>query len=452
MDQHTTERECCVYVQGMKCRSCEVTIEQKWKKLEGVKRVEVNATSGKARIITDGKTYSLDELSAALGQEPYSLSTHAKREEQRPTLLQLLGLFALVIILGKLLTGLGLLQTNVSINAGMSFGAIFVIGLVAASSSCIAVTGGLLLSTTAKIRERYGDAKPAARMKPVALFVGGRILSYAILGGLLGVIGNALAPSPMISAIIMILASVYMIVMGLDMLHIAPHWLKRLMPHMPKSIAHRILDAQGKEHPAMPAILGAATFFLPCGFTQALQLYALTTKSFSVGAISLLAFALGTAPALLILGWASTSLKGKSGQFFFRFAGALVIVLGFWNIQNGFTLAGYPLALPALGTGSSAQDGGTISKNDVQIIKMSAESGGYVPNTFTLHVGVPVRWEIDGTNAAGCERALISRKLSIQKILEPGLNVIEFTPTEAGDISFSCSMGMYRGTFTVLPS
>jgi plastocyanin domain-containing protein len=63
-----------------------------------------------------------------------------------------------------------------------------------------------------------------------------------------------------------------------------------------------------------------------------------------------------------------------------------------------------------------------------------------------------VRWEIDGANAVGCERALVSRKLGIQKLLTSGTTVIEFTPTEAGNIPFSCSMGMYRGSFTVLAS
>lgn len=452
--QETKECEANVYIQGMTCRSCELTIERKWKKLDGVTRVDVNAATGKARIVSDGKTYSLKELRDALGQDKYVLSATAFLDKKRPTFWQLVGLFGLVFLIGKMLSGLGLLNSNITINEGMSFGAIFVIGLVAASSSCIAVTGGLLLSTTAKIRERYGNEKPIARMRPVFLFILGRIASYTVLGGLLGVVGGILAPSATVSAVLMIAASVYMVVMGLDMLHIAPAWLKRLMPRMPKSLAHRILNAEGKEHPGMPLLLGGATFFLPCGFTQALQLYALTTKNFGSGAISLLAFALGTAPALLALGWASTSLKGKAGQFFFKFSGALVIVLGLWNIQNGMALAGYPIVFPTFSSTPAVRSGSetVIAKGETQIIKMSAEAAGYVPDSFTLHVGVPVRWEIDGTNAAGCERALVSSQLGIRQVLNPGLNVINFTPTQAGEIAFSCSMGMYRGSFTVLSS
>ena len=93
-------------------------------------------------------------------------------------------------------------------------------------------------------------------------------------------------------------------------------------------------------------MFGGATFFFPCGFTQALQVYALTTGSFFGSAAILAGFAIGTAPALLALGWASSSLKGKFGKLFFQFSGALVIVLGLWNMQNGLTLAGYPISLP----------------------------------------------------------------------------------------------------------
>lgn len=448
-----------VCVDGMTCNSCEIIIERKWKKLEGVQRVELHAASGKAKITHTGQAPSIAQLQDALGEGKYIVSFNGSGQKStKPSFWQLVGLFALVLLLGKILSSLGLLTTNFSVGTGMSLGAIFVVGLVAASSSCIAVSGGLLLSSAAKFNERYGSASPASRMRPVLLFVIGRVTGYAVLGGLLGVIGKALAPSPLATALIAILAAVYMIVMGLDMLQIAPAWLKRLMPKMPKSLSHRVMDAEGKEHPLMPFGLGAATFFLPCGFTQALQLYALTTGSFTAAALSLGVFALGTAPALLALGWASSSLKGKAGRFFFRFSGAMVVVLGLWNIQNGLTIAGYPLSLPNISAPSATQAAGVTGTgvapivDGKQVVKMNV-SAGYRPNHFTVRAGTPVRWEIDATNERGCGSVLVSRQLGIQKLLDQSPNnVIEFTPTAAGEVQFSCSMGMYRGSFTVLPA
>ncbi|MEK7473425.1 MAG: sulfite exporter TauE/SafE family protein [Patescibacteria group bacterium] len=453
-----TTMEVCI--EGMTCRSCELTIERAWKKLDKISAVKVDASRGTARLHVSGTPPSIDTLQVALDADKYRVLRDGKAavtNVSKPSALQLAGLFGLVLLLGILMSKLGLLKPNFAVGAGMSFGAIFLVGLVAASSSCIAVTGGLLLSTAAKFNQRYGpSAAGISRMRPVLLFVGGRIASYALFGGILGVVGQALSPSPLVTALITIAAAIYMLIMGLDMLHLAPPWLKRFMPRMPKTFAHRIMDAEGNPHPFAPFGLGAATVFLPCGFTQAFQLYALTTGSFWAGATTLLAFALGTAPALLALGWASSSLKGKAGQFFFKFSGALVVVLGLWNIQNGLTLAGYPLSFPELSfapraEASSAAQATVTDAKGVQVMKMRVVYD-YEPNSFTIKAGVPTRWEIDGSQGAGCAMALVSRQLGIQKLLTRGPNVLEFTaPKEPGTYRFSCSMGMYRGQIVVVP-
>ncbi len=448
-----------VCIEGMTCRSCELTIERAWKRLDEINAVEVDASRGTARLHVSGPHPSIQTLQASLADKYHvrkggeAVTTDASR----PSALQLAGLFGLVLLLGALMSKLGLLKPDFAVGAGMSYGAIFLVGLVAASSSCIAVTGGLLLSAAAKFNQRYGSAVTGiSRMRPVLLFVGGRIASYALFGGILGAVGQALSPSPLVTALITIAAAVYMLTMGLDMLHIAPSWLKRFMPRMPKSLAHRVMDAEGNAHPFAPLGLGAATVFLPCGFTQAFQLYALTTGSFWAGAATLLVFALGTAPSLLALGWASSSLKGKAGQLFFKFSGALVVVLGLWNIQNGLTLAGYPLSFPELSfapraEASSAAQATVTDAKGVQVMKMRVLYE-YEPNRFTIKAGVPTRWEIDGSQGAGCAMALVSRQLGIQKLLSRGPNVIEFTaPTQPGTYQFSCSMGMYRGQIVVVP-
>jgi len=452
-----------VAIEGMTCRSCELTIERTWRKVAGVKKVDVNAAAGTASLVVSGEAPTLLALQDALGEEKYVVrrgdASGFGTNSGRPSFLRLLGLFALVLLLGRVLSQFGLLKPNVAFGDAMSVGAIFVIGLVAASSSCLAVTGGLLLSVSARFNERYRGLTTAGRMRSVLLFVIGRVLGYMVLGGLLGVVGKALAPSTGVTAAITILAALYMLIMGLDMLHIAPAFLKRLMPRMPKGLAHRIMDADGKTGPTAPLMFGAATFFLPCGFTQALQLYALTTGSFADGALALGAFALGTAPALIGLGFAGSALRGKAGAWFFQFSGALVIMLGLWNIQNGLAIAGYPVNLPSFsfsGITEAAPLGGTPDsnvsiENGVQVVRMGASYAGYIPNHVTLVAGKPVRWEVDGTNASGCISVLVSRPLGVQRLLSPGVNVIEFTPKKPGEIPFSCSMGMYRGSFTVLP-
>lgn len=443
-------REFTYWVTGTTCRSCELTIERCWKKLPGVKKVHVNAATGEARIVVD-EVPKLSVLQQALGDEPYVVhSAAAKMPSSRPSAREVAGLFLLVLFVLYIFSKIGLFKATISLNSSLGFGAVFLVGLLAASSSCVAVVGGLLLSVTAKFNERYASATFAGRLRPVLLFVVGRVASYTILGGLLGVAGSVLAPTPLFMAVIAFIAAGYMIIMGLEMLHLAPRFTQRLMPRLPKRWQHSILDVQHKEHWGMPMMLGAATFFLPCGFTQALQLYALTTHSFWGSAVVLLGFALGTAPALIILGMAAGSAKGKFGKWVFKFSGALVIVLGLWNMQNAFAIAGHPLTWPPGSSTIANSPVGVVEQAGVQVVKMTVDVSGYHPNHFTLKAGVPVRWEIDGTQAGGCASVLISRQLSIQKYLSAGTNVITFTPPVAGDIAFSCSMGMYRGSFTVI--
>ena len=149
-----------VCIEGMSCGSCEITIERAWKKLPGVKQVNVNAARGEATLTIDGSSPSIDDLQAALHDNKYRVTEHrAARGDapatvvSRPSWLQLAGLFAFVLFIGWIFSRVGLLKPDATLGEGVGFWAAFFIGLVAASSSCLAVSGGLLLSSAAKFLE-----------------------------------------------------------------------------------------------------------------------------------------------------------------------------------------------------------------------------------------------------------------------------------------------------------
>src|ERR1700730_15169955 len=257
---------------------------------------------------------------------------------------------AILLVLGQL----DLLPNQFGVSETMSYGLVFVVGLVASVSSCIAVTGGLLVAVAAKYNETTANLTPMRRMKPHLYFNAGRILSYTLLGGAIGAIGSALTLSPEINGVLTIIASLVMILLGLQMLKLMPS-LPRLLPTMPKAFGHYIHDLAERDANGGAFVLGAATFFLPCGFTQALQLYVLAKGSFAVGALTMLAFSLGTLPALLSLSALSSLATGNLQRHFLKFAGAAVIVLGIANIQYGLVLSGSAMnAAPAVATNVSA--------------------------------------------------------------------------------------------------
>ncbi|MBI5794191.1 heavy metal translocating P-type ATPase, partial [Candidatus Uhrbacteria bacterium] len=215
-----------VYVDGMTCRSCEITIERTFSKLPWVKKVDVNANQGIAKIVChDGCSMDLHGLKKALaGESKYSVRglyekknshrTSGDETAERPTFLRLVGFFALALLAWSLFNKLGVLGTQTSTGSTITFVAALILGLVAGTSSCLAVAGGLLLSSAGKFHERYGGASVSQRMRPVVLFVGGRVLAYGILGGLIGLLGTAFTFSPLVTGGLTLLAASYMLVMG----------------------------------------------------------------------------------------------------------------------------------------------------------------------------------------------------------------------------------------------
>ncbi|MFA4853476.1 MAG: cupredoxin domain-containing protein, partial [Bacteroidales bacterium] len=95
-------------------------------------------------------------------------------------------------------------------------------------------------------------------------------------------------------------------------------------------------------------------------------------------------------------------------------------------------------------------DPNVTMENGVQVVKMTQTASGYSPNSFTIKKGIPVKWIVTSEDAFSCAASIVSSKLGIRKNLEAGENIIEFTPTEIGSIRFTCSMGMYSGSFNVV--
>src|SRR5882672_9344008 len=144
---------------------------------------------------------------------------------------------AILLVLGQL----DLLPKQFGVSETMSYGLVLVIGLVASVSSCIAVTGGLLVAVAAKYNDATSGLSAAQRFRPHIFFNAGRVISYTVLGGAIGALGSTFTMSAEASGTLMIVASVIMIVLGLQMLNLFP-WLKRLQPRTPKFLAHRIHD------------------------------------------------------------------------------------------------------------------------------------------------------------------------------------------------------------------
>ncbi len=143
-----------------------------------------------------------------------------------------------------------------------------------------------------------------------------------------------------------------MIILGLQLTELFPRLSTKSFT-LPTGIAKTlgITNKNDKEYSHNNAmLLGAASFFLPCGFTQAMQLVAISSGSFYMGALIMGLFAIGTTPGLLSIGAITSIVKGTFAKSFFRFVGLVVIFLALYNISNGFNLMGYNFSINSLTT------------------------------------------------------------------------------------------------------
>ena len=482
-------------VSGMKCSSCEVIIERKLKEIPGVKSVKVNRAKEEAVVKCDCEI-DLGILQNAVQKEGYTLtrnselnnhandagnnsnnnnnnnisdiphnnSNNSKKNNSSSSVIRInrryaeIGAMFLFIAASYfILKQFDLLPKGIWVTDNMSYGFIFIIGLIAATSTCLAVAGGLLLAIAAKFNERHKNLTGWQKFKPHIYFNIGRIASYTLLGGAIGALGSVLTISPKISGIITIGASIIMVIMGLQLLNVFP-WLNKFQLKMPKFIAHRLYDSskksQGSTSNTSSFLFGGATFFLPCGFTQALQLYVLGKGDFVTGALTMLVFSLGTLPSLAGIGVFSSLTKGNIQRHFMTFSAILVIVLGIFNFPNGFALTGASIFE---GDNVKAIDSGTDLTTvkivgGKQIVEMKVVGFDYFPAQFNLLQGVPVEWRIDGKGAQGCAQIISVPSLGItERLSKDQPKVITFTPQKTGKIKFSCSMGMAGpGMFTVI--
>ncbi|MDP2630198.1 MAG: sulfite exporter TauE/SafE family protein [Candidatus Uhrbacteria bacterium] len=464
MSQHNNNnlKTARVIISGMTCKSCEILIERKWKKLDGMVSVQVDHSKGYADLVYN-KTPEVSALRHALSDTHYVITPWDGKKSSLPRATHSFRNYAeaggiMIILLSIYLIGKNFnLIPKLSITEGMSYGFIFLIGIVAATSTCIAVAGGLLLAATARYAEQHPDAKGWKSFKPVLFFNIGRVSSYVLFGGLIGFIGSALAPSQFLTGLITIAASIVMIIVGCRLLHIFPA-LDRFIPRPPKGVSHFLHD-YGERHPKFaPFILGASTFFLPCGFTQSLQLYVLSRGNPVEGAVTMFFFVMGTVPALLSLGALSSFVKGKAQHTFLKFAGSLLVLIGLMTVNNGFALAGvtFPkIDFTSPTTGAPVQIPAARMENGKQIIDMSVEGLEYTVPNFTVRQGVPFEWRVDGRRAVGCAQILTVPGMNMTQYLSGSdVTKIEFTPSQTGTFAFRCAMGMTtRGaSFTVIPN
>jgi len=363
---------------------------------------------------------------------------------------KILGL--ILAILGVLVIGYFVLRLANSIavptiSQETSYGLLFVIGLLT-GFHCIAMCGGFVLSYSTKNAQ---ENKP--RFQAPLLYGLGKLISYTAIGALFGLIGSVVSFTPLIRGIVGIIAGLFLIIYGLNLINLIP-WFRNFWIKQPGFFS-RFIGQQSQNQNRRPLIIGLLNgLMIACGPLWTIYVMAAGTGSAIEGAKLLFVFGLGTLPVMLGFGLITNLASKKLTATLLKVSGALVIILGLLMLNQGLVLTGTGYDFKSIfishsETNSQSSITHSVVTGKYQTIHMDVTQFGWQPSEFILKAGIPVKWVINGKEITNCNKAIQVPKLGISFNILPGEQVIEFTPENEGVIPWSCWMGMIDGSFIV---
>lgn len=410
-----------IYVDGMVCNNCENRIKTGLLKEQGIIKVSANFRVSRVEVTYESDNTNNKEIMKIIEKLGYKVISKPKTS-LKTTIPLIILLFATFYLINKTV-GFNFIP---EITDTMGYGLIFVVGLLT-SIHCIAMCGGVALSQSIGIDQKVN------KFKPSVLYNVGRVISYTVIGGIVGGLGAVITPSGQFKGVVAILAGAFMLLLGLRLLNVFafPSWVKI---HIPK------IKLKGKRL-SSPFFIGLLNGFMPCGPLQTMQLYALGTGSVTGGALSMLFFSLGTVPLMIGFGIITSLISGNFSRQLMKVSGILVIVLGIIMLNRGLALSGMNIGLDT-SKNIVEEENDTIVEEGYQIINLTIGSSEYILDTDTVKVGVPVKMKLNVESLNRCNNPILIPAYGIENDMMRDENIIEFIPTKEGKIKITCWMGM----------
>jgi sulfite exporter TauE/SafE len=316
----------------------------------------------------------------------------------------------------------------------LSFGVAFIIGLVASISTCLAVTGGIIIWYNESVQTTN------AFWTQIKFHIG-RIISFVVWWALLGLVWSQFWGSVRFNAIFSVLVGVVLLYLGLQLLWVVPNITKRWF-HLPSWLSQTIFNLK---NPKYAGIVWALTFLLPCGFTQSMQLYALQSSSPVQWALIMWAFALGTLPVLFWV-WLGTKYIKDKLILINPLIASLLVVFWLYTIYNGTILA------QALTTSNQNNTTRITAQNlETETVQVGHNWSQFVPSSIKLAVGKNYKLVVTpSSDGRGCMSQVIIPGKWPHSIKQWESFEIDVDGSSVKTIKLVCaSMGMGQGEIVV---
>jgi len=366
---------------------------------------------------------------------------------------------------------------------------IFLTGLTTGGLSCLAMQGGLLAGVIAnqkdqerddlvddlKVRRVVKKTKDIKKIQfgnftlksfdqldwlPVTMFLGTKLVSHAVLGFFLGLLGSTISLSLGVRLTFQVFTALFMFATAMNLLNVHPIF--RFVVFQPPKFLQRMVRNSSKSKALFaPAVLGFMTIFIPCGVTQAMEILAINSGNSFYGAMIMFSFVLGTTPLFALLGVATAKLSEGWYKKFTKFAAYGLVVLSIYSLNGVLIVVNSPVTVSKLVqpiTNFFSEDRFTQSTqvstqvtNGVQQVTIDVLNQGYSPNYVRVKAGVPVNLTLQSKDTYSCALSFVLKEFGISTYLKAtDTKTFTFTPTKLGKYTYTCSMGMYIGTLEVM--
>jgi uncharacterized protein len=363
-----------------------------------------------------------------------------KIKESKVPLFRLLLFFVVIFIVYLIIKNtIGFYFLPVTDNT-TSFAILFILGIIT-SFHCIIMCGGINLSQSLPYAKGGKSKNFRSSLINSLLYNSGRVVSYTLVGALSGGIGSVIMLEGGMLSCFGVFMGIIIILSGLRMLDV-PVWLIKYF-RIPNFFDKLILKYPISKN---EFFVGLLTVFMPCGPIQAIQLFAISTKSITIGAVSMLVFALGTMPVLLSFGALSSFFTKRIGSFLMKANAALVFLLGISLILGSL---GLPYAMlfdfTASNTVTVAGECGTGQK-------VTTELKPGISSPIIIQEGIPLTWTINVESGYlnALNNEIVIPQYKLRQKLHQGENLIEFTPAKSGIITYSTWFGLVGSRIKVV--
>jgi sulfite exporter TauE/SafE len=232
------------------------------------------------------------------------------------------------------------------------------LGFLGSFGHCVGMCGPLAVAFSLSDKESKDNPKKNPKNWQQHLYFHallnlGRILSYAIAGAAIGAIGSVLVAGGQLAGLesdlrrwLAILTGILLVWMGI--VQIKPEGLPNipfLNPMAQVGLHQRLNNAMMKlslhSHPLTPALLGMTWGLIPCGFLYTAQIKAAETSNMTQGALTMLAFGLGTLPSMLGIGVFAGLLSRDRRSQLFRMGGWITLTIGILTLLRTSDMVDY---------------------------------------------------------------------------------------------------------------